>query len=549
MPARSAEPITNAPADTALLAAWAERGDELAFAALVERHLPLVQGVARRRLEDDLAARDVVQTVFAILARKAATLKNVRVLAAWLHRVAAAQSARAIRQLVRDRRLRDSAMQHVTLTSTGRDPFADALPLLDAALDSLPERDRALLLLRYSEGVSFAEAAARLGRSETALRQQASRAVEKLSACLRRRGVVVPAAVLSGGMATAVGGGGAALRAAEVARAALASAPAVSGGTLFFTSLLTMSTLKFSLIAAGVVLLLTGVPAVWQSRELTRLRAAAAATSMPVAATSHSAAATVVAPSAVAAKKAGPSSAVKAPATLDMEAIGKAVEGSMKELMTEGVRRWAGIEARRAALALGLSPQAEQALRERIAQLMEHDMKHDAPADGAENFQQRTRQAIEEHLAAAAAPEQVERWRSLRRQREETEIEKVAANAFHSTARLVDLTAQQKDSLFKQCSEAARELYATHWKNSVSAGAAIAPHPAEPLEKDETLLREVLTPEQLADWQTLSASQREYYDALPRRVMGRVFSVVSGEVLAEAIRKDLPAADSKPTPP
>ena len=80
-------------------------------------------------------------------------------------------------------------------------------------------------------------------------------------------------------------------------------------------------------------------------------------------------------------------------------------------------------------------------------------------------------------------------------------------------------------------------------------GASIAPHAPEPLEADGELLSAVLTPEQLADWQTLSTSQREYYDGLPHRMMSRVFSMVSGEVLAEAIRQEVQAEDSNSKPP
>jgi hypothetical protein len=225
-----------------------------------------------------------------------------------------------------------------------------------------------------------------------------------------------------------------------------------------------------------------------------------------------------------------------------MKAISETVAKSMSGLIRETTDRMAGIEARRTARALHLSPDAEAALRTQLAEFYAAEFDNDERSGDQkrENFQHRTRRFIEDHLSATAAPEQLIQWRELRRQREETEIEKVAAEAWHATARLVDLTPEQQDALFRRCSEAARELYATAWQNSASFGAAISPVPPEPLENDTALLAEVLTPDQLSDWQSQSAAQREFYDSLPRRVLGRVFSVVSGDALAEAIRSDFP---------
>ena len=61
---------------------------ELAFAALVERHGPLVLRVCRSVLRDDAAAEDAFQATFLALARKAGSLWARDSLAPWLHQAA-----------------------------------------------------------------------------------------------------------------------------------------------------------------------------------------------------------------------------------------------------------------------------------------------------------------------------------------------------------------------------------------------------------------------------------------------------------------------------
>src|SRR5262245_60679054 len=90
------------PDDTQLLQRYAEDGSEAAFAELVGRYVNRVYSAALRRVNGDAdLARDVAQTVFADLARKAASLPRNVVLSGWLHRAsryAAAQTMRAERR-------------------------------------------------------------------------------------------------------------------------------------------------------------------------------------------------------------------------------------------------------------------------------------------------------------------------------------------------------------------------------------------------------------------------------------------------------------------
>jgi DNA-directed RNA polymerase specialized sigma24 family protein len=77
--------------DAELLGRFVARRDgaaEAAFAALVDRHGPMVLGICRRVLGDRHAAEDAFQATFLVLARKAGSIARPEQLANWLFGVA-----------------------------------------------------------------------------------------------------------------------------------------------------------------------------------------------------------------------------------------------------------------------------------------------------------------------------------------------------------------------------------------------------------------------------------------------------------------------------
>jgi DNA-directed RNA polymerase specialized sigma24 family protein len=72
-----------------------DRAGEAAFAALVERHGPMVMGFFRQILCDLHQAEDAFQAVFLVLARKAGSIQNPDLLGNWLYGVALRTSRKA----------------------------------------------------------------------------------------------------------------------------------------------------------------------------------------------------------------------------------------------------------------------------------------------------------------------------------------------------------------------------------------------------------------------------------------------------------------------
>jgi RNA polymerase sigma factor (sigma-70 family) len=175
--------------DAQLLRRFAQHRDEAAFAALVERHGPLVLAACRRVLGTVQDAEDAFQATFLVLARKAATIRDPNLLGNWLYGVASRIARKARASLNRRRRHEKRAR----LLSLSQAPPAvesnDLRPLLDQELSRLPERHRAAVGLCYLEGKSNAEAARLLRCPTGTVKGRLARARELLRRRLVRRGL------------------------------------------------------------------------------------------------------------------------------------------------------------------------------------------------------------------------------------------------------------------------------------------------------------------------------------------------------------------------
>src|ERR1035438_3927567 len=183
--------------DIALLQEYARNASEPAFAALVERHVGLVYSAARRQVRDPQLAEDVTQAGFIILAHKAGRLTRHPGLSGWLLQTTRYAANAHIRAAIRRTRREQEAAMQSELNESSPAVWAQLEPLLDEAMASLGETDRAVLALRYFENQTAAEIGRRLKLNEEAAKKRVRRALEKLRTFFHKRGIDSTAATIA----------------------------------------------------------------------------------------------------------------------------------------------------------------------------------------------------------------------------------------------------------------------------------------------------------------------------------------------------------------
>jgi RNA polymerase sigma factor (sigma-70 family) len=178
-------------ADVDLLARYAERRDEAAFAALVRRYGGLVFGLACQQLPDRHEAEDVFQATFLALARSASRLGRQASLANWLYTVALRLACKARLRAARRAARAQAAPPRPAPSS---DPLAEMtgrelVHVVDEELARLPEQYRQPLLLCGVQGLARDEAARQLGWSGGVFKGRLERGCRLLAARLARRGL------------------------------------------------------------------------------------------------------------------------------------------------------------------------------------------------------------------------------------------------------------------------------------------------------------------------------------------------------------------------
>lgn len=222
-----------------------------ALATLIDRHLPLVLSVARRITANDEAARDISQTVFLRLLKKASNIPATLPLTAWFHRETHSASVDHVRSEVRHQQREQTAASLNTMKNTP-DPWPQLAPEIDGAINELPENDRSLVLLRFYDNKTHPQIARELGIKEDAARMRTNRALEKLRTILSNRGITTTSVLLATVLPSSAVSPAPASLAASIATS-LPVLPAASGISTF----LKVHLLTFSALAIGIATVTT----------------------------------------------------------------------------------------------------------------------------------------------------------------------------------------------------------------------------------------------------------------------------------------------------
>lgn len=164
----------------------AREGDEDAFAALVRAHEVNIRRLAAGMLLDEVEAEDAAQEAFVRAWKALPRFRGDSAFSTWIHRIA----ANHCRDILRARARRHWLSWDGLLEALGREPAeaagpaeaatrgAEARDELFRLLGGLPPDQRAVLILRELNGMSYAEIAETVGRSTDSVRATLRRARE-----------------------------------------------------------------------------------------------------------------------------------------------------------------------------------------------------------------------------------------------------------------------------------------------------------------------------------------------------------------------------------
>jgi RNA polymerase sigma-70 factor (ECF subfamily) len=182
----ASEPRGDAPEVAALLQR-AVAGDSAAFAQIVCRYERRVLTLAWRLLGSLEDAEDAAQETFLRAFKYLHRYDTAKPIGAWLVGI----TVNVCRDVGRNRQRRSAITEDSFMTVVPADPYSELAleqqrQLLRIALASLPEKERAAVVLRDLDGLSTAEVAEALGSSQATVRSQISSARVKIRKAIAR---------------------------------------------------------------------------------------------------------------------------------------------------------------------------------------------------------------------------------------------------------------------------------------------------------------------------------------------------------------------------
>nr|MBN2278365.1 RNA polymerase sigma factor [candidate division Zixibacteria bacterium] len=169
------------------LVAQAKAGDRKAFDKLVKRYKDKMFALTYRMTGDREAALDLVQDTFFSAYRELRGFREDANLSSWLYRIASNKSLNFLRRrkLVSFLPLGESPSSEPAYEMEDQVTYNELSKEMAAGIENLPGKQKLVFNLRFFEKMSFPEIAAVLNKSESTVKTNYQKAVEKLQKRLK----------------------------------------------------------------------------------------------------------------------------------------------------------------------------------------------------------------------------------------------------------------------------------------------------------------------------------------------------------------------------
>ncbi len=169
-----------------LLVLQCQEGDSEALKTLIARWQPRFARLAWRLTSEREAARDVVQDAWLAIVRGLKRLDDPARFRPWAYRIVKNKCADWVRRRATRRNAMEQLREQATHPATDGEPNSGDISRLRDAMARLPDEQRMILSLHYSEEMSIIEIAAVLGVPAGTVKSRLFHARNRLKEALER---------------------------------------------------------------------------------------------------------------------------------------------------------------------------------------------------------------------------------------------------------------------------------------------------------------------------------------------------------------------------
>lgn len=149
------------------------RGDEIAFARLMQKYANLLATFVYRLTKNREQTEEIVQDTFIKIWQTRESLADVQNFTTYLYVISRNRALNALRAMIRERKRMLHIQQEITIVSeTPSDNSSDEkYSLLEKAISQVPPQQREAWLLSRREGLKYAEIASRMNLSRETVKK------------------------------------------------------------------------------------------------------------------------------------------------------------------------------------------------------------------------------------------------------------------------------------------------------------------------------------------------------------------------------------------